>query len=223
MRLRGFFIILFRMNRTIFLIDGFNLYFSVRQASRDLGGKTTKWLDVQSLCSSLLHIVGNDAQLENVYYFSAMVSHLQRNNPGIVSRQRAYLRCLENSGVNTVMGRFKKKNIRCHSCQTLNLHHEEKETDVAIALKLMEIFVRDECDTAVIVTGDTDLAPAFRTAQSLFPLKKVMFAFPYKRKNQELAKLTSTFEIGRDTYLKHQFPDQVTLQNKKVITKPAKW
>ena len=165
----------------------------------------------------------NKGQLENVYYFSALVSHLQRNNPGIVSRQRAYLRCLEDSGVNTVMGRFKKKNIRCHNCQTTNLHHEEKETDVAIALKLIEIFVRDECETAVLVTGDTDLAPAYRTAQSLFPSKNVLFAFPYKRKNQELANLTSSFEISRKAYLKHQFPDKVTLQNGKVITKPPAW
>ena len=39
------------------------------------------------------------------------------------------------------------------------------------------------------MTGDTELAPAVRGANRLFPSKKVLFTFPYRRKNLELMKL----------------------------------
>lgn len=57
------------MNRTVFLIDGFNLYHSLRDASRDLHGVQTKWLDLRALCESYLATVGNNAQCTDIYYF----------------------------------------------------------------------------------------------------------------------------------------------------------
>ena len=35
------------MNRTVFLVAGFDLYHPVRVASVDLGGQSTKWLDTR--------------------------------------------------------------------------------------------------------------------------------------------------------------------------------
>ena len=65
------------VNRISFLVDGFNLYHSARNVSKDkgLGGKGTKWLDIYSLTSSYLHLLGRDARLEEVYYFSALAKH----------------------------------------------------------------------------------------------------------------------------------------------------
>src|ERR1044072_3066616 len=86
--------------------------------------------------------------------------------------------------------------------------HEEKETDVALGSRLLELFFTDRCDRAVIVTGDTDIAPAVRVAKRLFPKKTVAFAFPYDRKNEELAQLvTTSFHISKEAYAKHQFSD----------------
>jgi hypothetical protein len=45
--------------RTTFLVDGFNLYHSLRDASRDLGfadGRGTKWLNLHSLLYAQLHL-----------------------------------------------------------------------------------------------------------------------------------------------------------------------
>jgi hypothetical protein len=82
----------------------------------------------------------------------------------------------------------------------------------------------DECDTAVLVTGDTDIAPAVRTASSLFPLKRVCFAFPFGRKNKELQKLVATsFRISKEAYARNQLRDPFVLSSGKSITKPAKW
>ena len=89
-------------------------------------------------------------------------------------------------------------------------------------MKLVEILLQDEADTVVLVTGDTDLAPAVRTASRMFPSKEICFAFPYKRKNKELAKLVSKhFYIRKERYLAHQFSDPVILPSGRKVAKPA--
>lgn len=79
-------------------IDGFNLYKGALQRRPDL-----KWLDVQSFSKSRRP----DMQLGEVYYFTADV--LARY-PGDTAqnRQHAYLRTLQDLGVNVVRGKFKK-------------------------------------------------------------------------------------------------------------------
>ncbi len=93
------------MNRTIFLVDGFNLYFSLKQAEKDFG-KSTRWLDLNSLCKSYLSQVGNKAQLQDIYYFSALAHHLTTIDPYMVKRHQDYISCLKNSGVQVELGRF---------------------------------------------------------------------------------------------------------------------
>ncbi|MGB3515782.1 MAG: NYN domain-containing protein [Elainellaceae cyanobacterium] len=212
------------MNRITFLIDGFNLYHSLCCASKDSNGTSTKWLDLRGLCSGYLHIFGQDAVLEDIYYFSALAEHLDATNPGVTKRHKSYIECLRATGVTTEISRFKKKEIRCPYCKEKHTKYEEKETDVSLALKLLELFVADQCDTAVLVTGDTDLAPAYRTAKNLFSGKKVVFAFPYKRKNKELAKLApGSFEISRKKYGQHQFPNPVIALDQSEVFKPENW
>jgi hypothetical protein len=88
----------------------------------------------------------------------------------------------------------------------------------------MELLFTDKADTVVLVSGDTDLAPAVRTAHKLFPAKEICFAFPYKRKNSELAKMVARhFRIRSSQYLKHQLPDPVSLPSGRVIRKPSSW
>lgn len=57
------------MKRTTFIVDGFNLYHSVCQASAVLGlaGAGTKWLNLRRLCESYLSLIGGEAQLEKIY------------------------------------------------------------------------------------------------------------------------------------------------------------
>ncbi len=212
-------------NRTTFLIDGFNVYHSIREAQKDLGcSNGFKWLDFRALCSSYLHLVGGKAELKDVYYFSALATHCQYNNPGVVVRHRAYIKALRSSGVRVELGRFKAKRVFCQLCKRLFDCHEEKETDVAISVKILELFHLDECDTIVIVSGDTDIAPAVRTAKRLFPSKLVAFAFPYARFNGELKALAHLcWNIDRRHYSKFQFPDSIGLPSGKTITRPATW
>jgi len=224
------------MNRVTFLIDGFNLYHSTADLQR-IRGLRVKWLDIYSLCSSFLFLIGRDAAIAEIYYFSAFAKHL--NDPSIVKRHRDYLECLKSTGIIPEMGRFKPKEVTCplysqHAKSgTVNVtcpiggkftKYEEKETDIAIAARLFEIVYKNKCDTAILVTGDTDLAPAVKTCRGLFPMKAIRFAFPYRRHNHELkALLPDSFKIHEGSYIKHLFPDPVPLPNGTKIYKPASW
>lgn len=212
------------MNRTTFLVDGFNLYHSLRTASEEMGGASTKWLDLSGLLRSYLPNIGGGAQVERIFYFSALATHLEQRQPGVTVRHRNYIECLQATGIMPVLGRFKSKQVHCRNCHRQSEHFEEKETDVAISTKLLEVLHLDAADTVVLVTGDTDLAPAVRTARSLFPAKLIWFVFPYKRKNNELAKIADGYcYIRKERYLQHQFPAAVTLATGRTSAKPATW
>ena len=211
------------MPRIIFLIDGFNVYHSVLRLKRDTG-HNTKWLDLSSLCRSYLHLFGKQAKLETIYYFSALPHYLSQRNPAKILRHETYLSCLRSTGIQVELGRFKEKDAFCPNCRTSFLRHEEKETDVAIGTTLLEILLTDACDIAIIVSGDTDLSPAVKKGQSLSSDKKVVFAFPYARKNKELSSLAEgSFSIGRKQYIRYQFPNPVELEDGIKIHKPLSW
>lgn len=213
------------MNRVSFLVDGFNLYHSVRRASHDLRGASTKWFDLRALCSSYLYVIGGGAQLESIHYFSALARHLEARNPDVTRRHRRFLDALHATGVRIELARFKRKDVRCPNCTHSFERYEEKETDVAIAVKLLEHFHTDTCDTAVLVSGDTDLAPAVRATQRLLPNKQIWFGFPSRRKNQERAKLVPkrSFELRKELYAKFQLPDPFVLPDGRLLDKPPKW
>ncbi|MFN8496407.1 MAG: NYN domain-containing protein [Anaerolineae bacterium] len=212
------------MNRVSFLIDGFNLYHSVKQASRELGGVSTKWLDIHAFCSSYLSAIGDGATLMGIHYFSALAKHLEATNPDVTRRHQDFLECLRATGVQIELARFKRKEVRCPNCEIRFDRYEEKETDVAIAATLFDLLHSAACDRAVLVTGDTDVAPAVRLAQRLFPSTEILFLFPYARKNKELAGMVKRpINVRKEHYAKHQFPDLVILPDGREIAKPPTW
>lgn len=209
------------MNRTTFLIDGFNLYHSIVDIARYCNGVNVKWLNIYALCKSYLNLIGNGATIESIYYFSALAYHLK--DPDVISRHESYIKCLRETGVEEQLGRFKPKIIRLSHGRKIT-RHEEKETDVAITSKMFEVFINDECDSIVLVTGDTDFTPAVKTAKHISPNKHILFAFPYNRKNDELAQIApGSFKIHSGSYIRHQFPDPFTLSDGTIIPKPSSW
>jgi len=159
-----------------------------------------------------------------VYYISALAKHLETSKPGVTKRHKDYIKCLEATGVKTLMNRFKRKDMKCHHCKKTFYRHEEKETDVMLATTLFEQLYTDTCDTAVLVTGDTDLLPAVKTGCKLFPKKNISFAFPSGKKAKDLKKLApKSFTLKVKAYRNHQFPDPVNLTDGSSIPKPSGW
>lgn len=212
------------MNRTAFLVDGFNLYHSLVAASHALGGVTTKWLDLRSLCSSYLSSIGHGAKLESLIYFSAFATYREAVDPDVTARHRAYIECLRATGVDVRLGKFKEKDVKCPLCKKFVRRHEEKETDVAIGVELVDLFWRDACDSVVLVTGDSDLVPAVRVAQGRFPKKSIYSLFPHARRSFELAGLAvASFRIKASRYPRHQLPNPCQASAGGAVSKPLTW
>lgn len=212
------------MNRVVFIVDGFNLYHSLKRAHPPEAKARTRWLDLSRLCSSQLYHFGKDAVLHEIYYISAFAEHLEASKPNITKRHKDYVKCLESTGVVALMNKFKRKEVYCALCKKKYYKHEEKQTDVMIATTLLEHLHTDNCDTVVLVTGDSDLIPAIKTGKKLFPQKKIVFAFPSTTTSKDLKSLaTGSFTFNPNEYLKYQFPDPVTLRDGTLIQKPAKW
>jgi len=211
------------MDRIVFLIDGFNLYHSVREACNYFDDKSLRWLNISSLCSNYLDLISRDREVEDIYYFSALAHHKGRS---VVARHNKFLKAIKDTGIKVELSRFKNKTMECKKCHTQFVTHEEKETDVALAVKMLELCFKNQCDIVVVMSGDTDMAPAARTIRRLCPDKRVVFLFPYKRKNRELQHLVGTgnyFAIKKEQYKRHKFPDEIVLNNGGKITKPIEW
>jgi uncharacterized LabA/DUF88 family protein len=208
--------------RVIFLIDGFNLYHSISDAQKD-SGLGSKWLDIRSLMSAYLEHLSPKASIEEIFFFTAIRTHVQKFNPQTVQRHKDYLKILKNTGIQVIEGKFKKGKSYCKTCKKEGEKYEEKETDVNIAVKLVELAFMDQADIFVIVSGDTDLIPGVDVVRRQFPHKKVFVIFPYKRKNTDiLSRVDGNFKMKADTYARHQFDDPYTI-DKKSFTKPKHW
>ena len=163
--------------RAMGFVDGFNLYHAID----DLGEPHLKWVDVRLLVRQF--VPASHFVLSRVVYCSAFATW----RPKATERHLAYVRALESAGVHTVLGRFKARRRACYRCGSRWIQHEEKESDVNLALELMESAVDDAFDLAVLVTADSDLAPAVRRALRRGPGKRVRILTPPGRaKSSEL-------------------------------------
>ena len=121
-------------------------------------------------------------------------------------------------------GRFQEKNRRCRDCGSTWTVFEEKETDVNIAVALLADAVRDDFDTALLISADSDLCPAVRETKSLFPEKRIIAAFPPGRHSAELKRAVDGFMfIGDDKIRRAQLPDEVVTGAGVVLRRPKHW
>lgn len=130
----------------------------------------------------------------------------------------------KSTGIIPVMGDFKEKDRFCKNCKTYFKSHEEKQTDVNIAINIVKEAYEKSYDTAILVTNDTDLIPAIRMLKNAFPQKRIGILFPIDRWSSELSQ---ECHFWKKTYKKHlsksQFPDTVTLPSGIVFQRPETW
>lgn len=203
------------MSRVAVYVDGFNLYFGLRAKY----GRRYLWLDLQALALALL---APGQVLEQVTYFTARV----RNDPGGEQRQSDYLDALAAHAplVTVVDGRFQEKVRRCRACGAGWTVREEKETDVNIAVALVADAALDRYDTALLVSADSDLCPAVRAVKQLDQGRRVVAAFPPRRRSAELARAVDGYVvIGDDKVRRSQLPSTVVTAAGIVLERPKHW
>ncbi len=200
--------------RVITYIDGYNLYFGLRES----GLRTSRWLDLVELSQSLLK---PHQQLETVRYFTTRV----RNDRSASSRQGTYLDALQaRGGIDITYGHFLSKTVRCRNCQHMWHTHEEKKTDVNIAVGLLEDAYDDRYDLAVVISGDSDLAPPVAAVRQRFGHKRVLVAFPPKRHSRELqTHANAAFTISHSRIRTSRLPTPVTTTGGIELHAPTGW
>lgn len=156
--------------RTIVYIDGFNLYHAIN----DLKAPHLKWVNLWELSQRLIR---PSEQLVAVKYCSAFATWL----PGPFARHREYVRALECVGVLPIMGRFKVKDRECKRCHVRWAAHEEKESDVNIAIHLIKDTITNQFDRAIVISADSDLVPAVDMAKAFDRAKEISVVAPPKR------------------------------------------
>lgn len=200
--------------RLMVYIDGFNLYHGLHEGKN----RSHLWLDLVKLGASLRA----RQRLVGVRYFTASVL----NEPEAQARQDHYIDALESlypSKIKVIKGRYQAKPKRCFKCGHTYTHYEEKETDVNLATSIVVDASRTESDSALIISGDSDVAPAVRAAREINPQLFMAAAFPPNRKSQELTSLMpASFTIGQKKIRSAQLPDEFETHGRR-FRRPDKW
>lgn len=133
-----------------------------------LKGSPYKWLNLEALCQ---HLLPKD-NIRRIRYFTARVS-ARPGDPRLPVRQETYLRALATlPAVSVHLGVFYVSTARACLAnppaagpRTVEvMKTEEKGSDVALATYLMLDACRGDCDTAVLLTNDSDLREPLRLA-----------------------------------------------------------
>ena len=162
------------MERVISYIDGFNLSRGLKQKY----GKKYYWLDLSLLSQNLLK---KNQQLNHTKYFTSRIKAV-KHDPYQHHRQSHYIDALlTRDNLSLHYGHYLKKAIQCRNCKVKWDSYEEKKTDVNIAVELIKDAYQDNFDTALLMSGDSDLTSPVQTIRELFPSKKVIIAFPPMR------------------------------------------
>lgn len=212
--------------RVIAYVDGFNLYFGLR----DKGWRQLYWLNLHLLAQNLLK---PGQQLVRTKYFTARISGPKPNDPAAkqatlrakVKRQGDFLEALATlATLDIFYGHYLGKVARCFACGNTWDTFEEKMTDVNIATEMLADAFEDKYDAALLISADSDLVAPVRTIRRLFPQKRIVVACPPARHSTQLRSAAhASFVIGRAKLAASQFPDQVPKPGGHILHRPAHW
>jgi hypothetical protein len=201
-------------------VDAFNLYYGC------LKGTPYRWLDLGTFCRQLLP----RDHIHRIRYFTALVS----GRPGDLrqpQRQQVYLRALQTiPHLSVHLGHYLSHPVRMPLAhppsggpQTVEvIRTEEKGSDVNLASYLLLDGFRGDCQTAVVISNDSDLKVPIELAQAELGLVVgVINPHPPARRSRALQP-TFWRQVREPQLRRSQFPAVMT-DAKGTIRKPPGW
>ena len=197
-------LLLFMALKTNVYVDGFNLYYGCVKDT------PYRWLDLAAFCARLLP----HNQINHIRYFTALVTP-RVDDPQQRIRQETYLRALRTiPNLSLYTSHFLASKVWMKRADgggyVRVLKSEEKGSDVNLASSLLIDCYRSDCDIAVIISNDSDLAfPIDHVKRHLG--KIIGIINPHKRPSRELLALANFFKSIRPSALAAcQFPTKLT-------------
>jgi hypothetical protein len=174
-RTDGFHPPVFRRRAALY-VDGFNLYHSIL----DLDRNYLKWLDLRQLA----RVIAPPSQVVRKVVW---VSAVRPGGKAKMARHQAYAGALKARGVTCLSGHFVVHADGCNACGHMWTVSTEKQSDVNLALAMLDDAHENRFDVAYLMTTDGDHAATARFLKERFPQKKlVLVAPPGRRQNRSL-------------------------------------
>jgi len=163
---------LYGMKKVSVFIDGYNLYHAIDNLKKP----HLKWVNLFGLAREFAK--ADSFEIIRVKFFTAPPIH---KSEAIQKRYSTYISALKYCGVEIVEGKFKKKFLtyKDPAGNTFEKEtHEEKESDVNIALAILEDAFEKTSDKLLVITNDSDISPAIRLARTKNPNLKINVITP---------------------------------------------
>lgn len=212
------------INRTRVYVDGFNLY---RGAFKEGPFGQYKWLDLVSYCRSIL----KTSEIDQVKYFTARVT--QSWSLARWERQDRYLRALRSRPeIKIILGRhvvdarsYKVTDKSLHCMDEVEVDKtEEKESDVNLACHMLLDGFKDEYDTAVLVSDDSDFKQAVSIVREKLGKRVVVIRVRADRGSVFKNVADGVYDGNtKKLFRENQLPDPVTLGSGEEIFCPDQW
>jgi len=238
------------MLRTRVYIDGYNLYYGC------LKGSAYRWLDLHKLFRDHIlpsaQLQGLESQLLSlpaIKFFTAPILARAAKSADSVGTQLTYHSALghhDAGATEVVLGYFSMTPVRAKQIDSSNKKIplidlpdvdvwklEEKKTDVHLALQAYHDAMTQAVDHVVIVSNDTDIAPALEMIRRhtkayiglVVPSLEDQARAPTRWVNQELRDLAhwTRSHILANELRQAQLPYVVHAANGKAFSKPDAW
>jgi uncharacterized LabA/DUF88 family protein len=202
------------MKRAGFYFDGFNVYHSVD----DRLPAHCKWADYKKLAEQLL---ADDEHAEVVKLFTAYPEW----KPAKVARHRIFVKAQEYVGVDVVLGKFKGWDMSCKACGAVWQKHEEKESDVNIAIHIISDVLLGKVDTIYLVTADSDLGPVAQMVKAVNPNVRIVSVAPVGMRHPRSIRAHADFVLNltEGIFKNARLPEVITTPSGHTITCPAEY
>lgn len=198
------------MDNTYVYVDGFNFYYGA------VRGTKFKWLNIAQLCNYLLP----NNNIVKIKYFTALIKG-RKHDPTQPLRQQVYLRALQTiPNLEIIKGHFLSHIVTLPLMKPIGkrkyvqvIKTEEKGSDVNIATHLLNDAFKDNFNTAVLITNDSDLLEPIKIVRNEFS-KVVGILNPHKHPSKALLPHLDFHKKIRQGVLKvSQFPSTMKDKN----------
>ena len=205
-------------------IDGFNLYYGMKQKMRQTRRwKGVRWLDLHAFSKSFLR---RDDYLDGTFYFTARVS-----GGDTAQRQDTYWQALDTlPDVELIEGRFalreKRGKLTTPPYRIVTVEaYEEKRSDVNLAARLVFDGCQGLYQKAIVISNDSDLTEPVRLVTQVMGKEVLVFnPHPANTRSDELHQYaTNGWELRMRRITANQLPNPVITVWGARIEKPECW